>query len=67
MAWTVKFFSKLKVEFLMEILADALKQLVTTQVSHMRQPRLKWTSFDLLPVWERGIVPEELLNRVLLK
>ena len=26
----------------------------------MRQPRLHWTSFDLLPVWEVTIVPEDL-------
>ena len=30
--------------------------LCASQVSHLRQPKLHWTSFDLLPVWEARIV-----------
>ena len=75
-----KFFSKVKVEFFMEVLADALKQLLTTislvcprgffcasQVSHVRQPKLDWTSFVLFPVWERRLVPKEVWNSVVLE
>ena len=79
MAWTVKLFSQLKVEFLVEIMADAPNQLVSTifhltgvypwflcaaQVSCTRWPGLCWTSFHLVPVWEGKFVPEELWNHV---
>ena len=81
-AWTVELFAHLKVEFVLEIVPDASKRVVSeisqligatpcffcaSQVCYMRRPRPYWTSFDLFCDWEGRIVSEELWNRALLE
>ena len=80
---TVELFTHLKVEVVVEIVADALEAFCERNLSphrrepmifshasqgcHLRRPRLCWTSFQILPGWERKIVPQELWNHVLLE